>query len=295
MVHPTYFLGSGLEDYGASYLFQLYLFEHFGGAACTSALVQEQANGIEGIENMLAAFGFSETFDEIFDAWTVANYIDDIRKAGGKYGYYTLEIGGPDTRYHTLEYWMQVYHQLYIEVYGDWLQMWPFYETPFQETGWQFAVYGDPLPYTAQYFRFNSAEEAEVWLDGSDTATVEPHSGSYEWHSGNLAWAWRSFNQTFDIPDTGATLNFWTSYDIEVDWDYGYVEVYDHYTGLWTTLEDTTGYTTDELVYAQQNPNCPDDQEPSYYNDTDSGMLLPAIVMVTLRFQWILLVLRIIQ
>lgn len=136
MVHPTYFLGSGLEDYGASYLFQLYLFEHFGGAAFTSALVQEQANGIEGIENMLAAFGFSETFDEIFDAWTVANYIDDTRKAGGKYGYYTLEIGGPDTRYHTLEYWMQVYHQLYIEVYGDWLQMWPFYETPFQETGW---------------------------------------------------------------------------------------------------------------------------------------------------------------
>jgi immune inhibitor A len=86
------FWGGGLEDYGASYLFQLYLFEKYGGAAFTSALVQEQANGIEGIEKTLAAFGYGDSFDEIFDNWTIANYVDDTRKAGGKYGYDTLVL-----------------------------------------------------------------------------------------------------------------------------------------------------------------------------------------------------------
>lgn len=272
---PLTFWGNNLEDYGASYLFQLYLFEHFGGAAFTSALVQEQANGIEGIENTLVAFGYSDTFDEIFDRWTIANYVDDTRKAEGKYGYYTLEIGGPDTRYHTIEYWMQLYHQLYIDAYGDWLQMWPFYETPFVETHWQFVVYGDPLPYTAQYFRFNSAEEAEVWMDGQDVAGVSPYSGSYEWYSDAIAWAWRSFYQTFDIPAGGATLNFMTFFEIEWNWDYGYVEVYDHNTGEWSTLYDPAVVMYDDYYdpygmldfvgHPQDNPNCPDGREPMDY------------------------------
>ncbi len=81
------FWGSGLEDYGASYLFQLYLYEHYGGTAFVSALVQEQANGIEGIQNTLDTFGAKENFDQIFDDWTVANLIDDTEKSGGKYGY----------------------------------------------------------------------------------------------------------------------------------------------------------------------------------------------------------------
>jgi len=85
---------------------------------------------------------------------------------------------------------------------------------------------------------------------------VTPYSGMYEWYSGMGAWVWTSFYQTFDIPDTGATLNFWVNYDIEEDWDYGYVEVYDYDTDSWTTLDDTTGYTTELLLFAQQNENC---------------------------------------
>jgi len=259
------FWGGGLEDYGASYLFALYLFEHYGGADFITALVQEQTNGIEGIENTLAAFGYTESFDDIYDAWTIANWIDDTRKAGGKYGYETLDIGGADTRYNTLEIYMDIYHQLYIDAYGDWLQMFPFYETPFQETGWQFAVYGDTLPYTANYFRFNSKKSANLWMDGNDFAGVLPYSGMYEWHSGDLAWAWRSFYQTFDIPGTGATLSFKTNFDIEEDWDYGYVEVYDVTMDQWYTLEDLNGLTVDTDPYGQDNPNVPDGREPKDY------------------------------
>jgi hypothetical protein len=242
------FWGSGLEDYGASYLFQLYLFEHYGGAAFTSALVQEQANGIEGVENTLAAFGYKDSFDEIFDNWTVANYIDDTRRAGGKYGYETLEIGSIDSWGYTIEYALS--------------NMWwgPPDVAPFVVPSWWL---GDPQPYTAHYYRFNNSEDAVAWIDGDDFAGVTAYSGTYEWYSDAEAWAWRSFNQTFTIPVTGATLNFMTYFDIEGDWDYGYVEVYDQDTGEWYTLNATGA--VDYVAHSQDNPNTPDGREPTAY------------------------------
>jgi hypothetical protein len=244
------FWGSGLEDYGASYLFQLYLYEQYGGAAFTSALVQEQANGIEGIENTLAAFGCKDSFNEIFDNWTIANYIDDTRRAGGKYGYETLEMGSIDSWGYSIEYALG--------------SMWwgPPDTAPFTLPSWWF--FGiEPQPYTAHYFRFNTDEDAVAWIDGEDFAGVTAYSGAYEWYSDAEAWAWRSFYQTFSIPGGGATLEFMTYFDIEGDWDYGYVEVYDQDTGEWYTL-DAAG-TVDYVAYSQDNPNTPDEREPTAY------------------------------
>jgi hypothetical protein len=254
MVYHPYtaltFWGSGLEDYGASYLFQLYLFEKFGGAAFTTALVQEQANGIEGIANTLAAFGYKDTFDEIFDAWTIANYLDDTKKAGGKYGYDTLEIGSVDTWGYTIPY----------TVANFWWGL-PL-DVPWYFPSWYWWG-SDPQPYTAQYYTFINDNAAEVWLDGADFAGVTSYSGTYEWYSGAEAWAWRSFYQSFDIPAGGATLEFWTYYEIEGDWDYGYVEVYDQDMGEWYTL-DAPG-TVDYVAHGQDNPVTPDGREPTAY------------------------------
>jgi hypothetical protein len=242
------FWGSGLEDYGVSYLFQLYLYEKYGGAAFTSALVQEQANGIEGIENTLAAFGYTDSFDEIYDNWTVANYLDDTRRAGGKFGYETLEIGSIDSWGYSIEYalgnfWWGPPDVAPFTVPSYWL--------------------GDPQPYTAHYYRFNNDDGATAWIDGDDSAGVTAYSGVYEWYSDAEAWAWRSFYRTFSIPGGGATLNFMTYFEIEGDWDYGYVEVYDQDTGEWYTL-DAPG-TVDYVAFAQDNPNTPDEREPTAY------------------------------
>jgi immune inhibitor A len=243
------FWGGGLEDYGASYLYQLYLFEQFGGAAFTSALVKEQANGIEGVEKTLASFGYRESFDETFDNWVVANYIDDTRKAGGKYGYETLDIGSIDTWGYSIEYVMS--------------NLWwgPPDVAPFGVPSDWFGI--EPQPYTAHYFRFNNDKAAEVYIDGDDYAGTMAHSGTYEWYSDANAWAWRSFYQSFDVPAGGATLNFYTFFEIEEDWDYGYVEVYDHDTGTWTTL-DAAG-TVDYVAHGQDNPNTPTEREPTTY------------------------------
>lgn len=242
------FWGNGLEDYGASYLFQLYLFEKFGGAAFTSTLVQEQANGIEGIENTLAAFNYRDTFSEIFDDWTIANYIDDTRKSGGKYGYDSLQVGSIDTWGYTIEYalsnfWWGPPDQAPFAIPSDWL--------------------GDPQPFTAHYYRFNSNKVAKVSIDGDDFAGTTAYSGTYEWYSDAEAWAWRSFYQAFDIPAGGATLNFMTYFDIEDNWDYGYIEVYDRDAGVCSTL-DAPG-TVDYVAHAQDNPNTPPGREPMDY------------------------------
>jgi hypothetical protein len=242
------FWGSGLEDYGASYLFQLYLFEHYGGAAFTSALVQEQANGIEGIENTLAALGYSDTFDEVYDNWTVANYLDDTRRAGGKFGYETLEIG-------TIDSWGYSIEQALSDFWWG-----PPDTAPFAVPSYWL---GDPQPYTAHYYRFNTDEDAVAWIDGDDFAGVTAYSGTYEWYSDAEAWAWRSFYQTFAVPVTGATLNFMSYFEIEDDWDYGYVEVYDQDTGEWYTL-DAPG-TVNYVAHSQDNPNAPDEREPTAY------------------------------
>ena len=246
------FWGGQLEDYGACYLFALYLYEHYGGADFFTALLQEQANGIKGIENTLATLGYTETFDEIFDDWTIANYIDDTRKAGGKYGYETLDVGTIDTWGYSIEY-----------VLSSWVGP-PFDFTFGLHSSW---LYGDPQPYTAHYYRFTNEDKLDVWIDGADTSGTPAYSGTYEWYSGADAWAWRSFNQTFDIPAGGANLNFYTFYEIEGDWDYGYVEVHDLDTGEWYTL-DAPG-TVDYVAHDQDNPNTPDDREPTAYKATN--------------------------
>ncbi|KKL74405.1 hypothetical protein LCGC14_2065220, partial [marine sediment metagenome] len=259
------FWGGGLQDYGASYLFQLYLYEHYGGVEFISALVQEQTDGIAGIEATLAAFGYSDTFDEIFDAWTIANYVDESTKAGGKYGYNTLEIGGDDTWGYTIEYFIQD-EDAYWNSYYPWLHVFPISNTPFMDEGWPLYIWGDPAPYTAQYYRFNSKKAAEVWVDGQDVAGISAYSGTLEWYSASNPWAYNSFHRQLIIPAGGANLTFMTNFDIEGDWDYGYVEVHDLTTDEWYTLEDLNGYTVStDPNGPQDNPNCDPDREPAAY------------------------------
>ncbi|MFW9968723.1 MAG: hypothetical protein ACFFDF_00895 [Candidatus Odinarchaeota archaeon] len=245
--------GGTLADYGASYLFMLYLYEQFGGADFISALVQEQANSIEGIENTLTAFGYSESFDEIFDNWAIANYLD----GDGKYGYECLDIGSAHTGGWSIEVAFEYYWGLPPFGTRD------FYQLPI---GF-YSIFGPPQPYTVHYYRFGADSDMYIYFDGDDFAGVET-IGDYSWHSGSGDWAYHHLHRTLEIPEDGATLNFWHWYNIEEDWDYGYVEVYDTNTQEWTTLEDLNGGTTTNLIRDQDNPNCPDDQEPTYYNET---------------------------
>ena len=258
------FWGGGLEDYGASYLFALYLYEQFGEADFITALVQEQANGIEGIQNTLDVWAPGVTFDEVYDAWTIAVYLDDLT-LGSPYGFDTLDIGTGDTWGYSIR-WV-----LDNIIFGG----------PTVAPG---GYLGSAKPYTAQYYRFGAKKDdvpMTIYVDGDITSGPGPYGGSgFSWYSGVGAWSWRSLSQTFNLAGyTDITLDFYTYFEIEYDWDYGYVEVYDQDADEWYTLNDplVEMWTDDDIPilvpmadsigHRQDNLNTPDGREPTAYED----------------------------
>ncbi|MFH1722954.1 MAG: lamin tail domain-containing protein [Candidatus Altiarchaeota archaeon] len=76
-----------LQDYGASYLFFLYLAEQYGGNNTIKQIVDDSLDGIDGVNSALSAQGYSETFEDVFKDWVVANILDDTSISDGRYGY----------------------------------------------------------------------------------------------------------------------------------------------------------------------------------------------------------------
>jgi len=76
-----------LANYGATYLFMLYLATHYGGATTTKNIVANNGRGITGINNALRQSGYSVTLNDIFKKWVIANYLNDSSVYGGIYGY----------------------------------------------------------------------------------------------------------------------------------------------------------------------------------------------------------------
>ena len=77
-----------LADYGAALMWTVYLSDNYGGAALISYFVQAGVSGVTGVEQALAHFGYTETFDDVFHDWRIANLIHD---AG--YDYTTFDLG----------------------------------------------------------------------------------------------------------------------------------------------------------------------------------------------------------
>ena len=72
-----------------------------------------------------------------------------------------------------------------------------------------------------------------------------PYQGSYEWWSGKADLADNKLTRTVDLTDySTATLTFWTQYEIEEGWDFGFVQVSTDGGLTWTSLPDLEGRTT---------------------------------------------------
>ena len=234
-----------LQNYGVVFLWAVYMYEHYGGQPLIWDIVHEQANGIQGWNNVLQAHGIKKDFDEIFQDWTIANYLDDTSFAGGIYGYYGFDIPCKASN------WWDIPYAIYY--WGTYDEVYP--------TGW---ILPERLPYIAWYWElYNGEPELKLYFDGDDFAGVFPHSPTYEWYSDGTAYSWFRLGQTFAIPATGAALKFWSNYDIEEDWDYGYVEAHDLTTDEWYTLAGLNTIST--IPNPQDNPNCPDNFEPTAY------------------------------
>jgi hypothetical protein len=97
----------------------------------------------------------------------------------------------------------------------------------------------------ASFPQFESWPSAE-YLTGI-AGPFEPHTGqSFMW-SQRADEAYKRLSRTITVPAGGATLSFWTSYNLELDFDYMIVEAHTVGQDNWTTLPDQKGHTSDDL------------------------------------------------
>jgi len=84
------------ENYGASYLFALYLIEHYGeNNSFVRELMKQDKDGKEGIIETLKKYGYTGEFPNIFNTWVIANYLDD-GSLSQKYEYENIHISALD-------------------------------------------------------------------------------------------------------------------------------------------------------------------------------------------------------
>jgi hypothetical protein len=95
--------GQQWTDYIQCYLFFMYLHDQYGGPDMIRTVVEEPQNGQYGVQQALQTMGYSGvTFEDVFVDWTIANYMDDITYADGKYGYFNIDLPVFAASYHSV-------------------------------------------------------------------------------------------------------------------------------------------------------------------------------------------------
>jgi len=209
--------GAAGANYGAAYLFTSYFLDRFGPEA-TQALVAHPENSFASVDAVLEELDTGLTYKDLFGDWVVANLVDDPSIVDGRYGYAdinppTLDI---ETTYRKSDYPVSgsgTVHQHgtdYVELHGD----------------------------SSLAFRFTGSTQIGL----VDTTA---HSGRYFWWSNRGDDSDMMLTRAFDLSDVSeATLEFWTWYDTEEDWDYAYVEISTDGGETWEVLTTPSGTGT---------------------------------------------------
>ena len=207
-------LKDSAPHYGASYLFLAYFLEQYGEDA-VRRLVAEPANDRSGFEAVLAEVDpDGQSFDDLFADWVVANYLDEANLDSGHYGYADLTLRSPALTAHYMDY--PVRHQDAVHQYA------------------------------ADYILLEGTGDVTIEFTGSLVVPLvgnEVHSGEFQWWSNRGDEGDATLTRAFDLSDLeAATLQAWTWYDLETDYDYAYVEVSIDFGATWHLLAngDTT-------------------------------------------------------
>jgi hypothetical protein len=199
-----------LADYGRAYLFQLYLMEKFG-QEFIQAEFHNTDNSITGVNSTLAALGHNTTFTDLYHDWSAAQVLDS-KFAGGRYEFqnldFQLNLGTPDSPNPEA------------------------YDTPGAPPWGTDYLWLDGDPKELGKLSFNGKEISVFPTGWSSDGDV-----LYGGHA-NLLDNWAIFETT-----GGGALTFDTMYDIEANWDFGFVQVSTDGGHTWTSLANA--YTTD--------------------------------------------------
>lgn len=196
--------GAGsIPHYGAATLFMLYLLEHYGDSDSLRELIDNPADGVEGINAFLRPHG--KTFDEVYVDWIAANYLDSET---GPYGYSN--------------------HQVRVSRIDQ-------IEEPDATTGYL-------APYSSRYFDLSSlSDDIQIEFQGDTTTRQVPtkcHGGDRCWWGNRGDSIDTTLTREFDLTNlSSATLEFMVWFDIEEGWDYAYIEASSDGGETWTILE----------------------------------------------------------
>jgi immune inhibitor A len=204
-----------VTNYGGSFRFMAYFLQRYG-EEMTQAVITNPNNGIAGFNAVLAEHQQIERFDDVFADFVVANYLNDPQLNDGRWGYTDFT---PDPV-------MVVEHYSVYPVEN---------QTTVHQYGTDYLELSGTSPLTIE---FSGAAQVKV-VDN------DAHSGQYQWYSLRGDDSNTRLTRAFDLRQvTSATLNYWTWYDIESDWDYGYVEASTDGGETWTILQTPHSATT---------------------------------------------------
>jgi len=197
--------GSLLLHYGAGFLFMDYYFNRFGATGLHDLYAVPQ-NGLAGVDQALldlkavdAQTGQPVATEDLFQDWTLANYVQDASVGDGRYAYRNYpsapHVGSNET------------------------------------------ISSCPMPpasrtvdqYGTDYIRFTCPGSYTLHFSGATTTRlvpVDPHSGSYAFWSNLGDSSEMTLAHSFDLSHVSGPIAFtyWTWYDIEKYWDYVYLE-----------------------------------------------------------------------
>ncbi|GAB4572483.1 MAG: hypothetical protein Kow0077_12040 [Anaerolineae bacterium] len=209
-----------LPYYGAAALFFNYLSERLGPAFSLTHS-QQPADSIDGIDQALAALDARDpvsgnllTFNDLFADWLIANLLNDSTLADGRFGYSRLRLGASPAAI------TQTINTYPIEL-----------------------NYQQVNQFGARYIRLESSVPRTVTINftGSDTVAVVPtkaHSGQHVYWANRTDQSNPRLTRAFDLSDvTSATFSFWTWYEMEPFWDYGYLSISTDGGASWIPLE----------------------------------------------------------
>jgi hypothetical protein len=228
--------GGGLENYGASYLYFLYLWEQAGGngdgtltvdkqydAAGGDLLIkyifEEQADGMAGVQAAIDRFNAEtganlRSAEELFKDWAVAVWLD-AEVNGTAFDFRNVNLG-PDTWGYTID----IANDLLFGGRGIYTgnmppARWEHNKNVPGQSALPFGVSVETFRNPGPTFKFN--------FEGDPKTVIAPHTGTTHWYAGYESQDNNILNVDTAV-SAGDAIDFWTWYFIEEGWDYGYVE-----------------------------------------------------------------------
>ncbi len=251
--------------YAASYLFFDYLSGRFGPDFIRD-VIHAPREGIFGVQSVLDQRAGGTRFDELFADWAAANYLNDPTIENGKYAYSNEAF--------------RISREPSLKQY------------PFTRTA-------KMHEYAANYFSLEPADgDVTLYFTGTTAVKLLPvdaHSRRWMWWSNRGDLSDMTLTRAFDLSRVNkATLQFWTWYDIEKNFDYAYVEVSTDGGKTWDLLpgKNTTTANPNGASYGPAftgKSGVPDDKStaPAQWIPEQVDLTAYAGKSILLRFEYI--------